>query len=64
MAIEALVPPMSAEPSRRFVVPSSLTLMVQAEGSPMLNQKPSPTPRPRLGPSRGASNGGGSLWPP
>ena len=54
MAIETRVPPMSVEPSTRFTVPSALTLIVQLEGSPTLNQKPTATPRPRLGPVSGA----------
>ena len=42
------------EPSTRFTVPSAFTLILQLEGLPMLNQKPTATPRPRLGPSSGA----------
>ena len=51
MAMEARVPPMSVEPSTRLTVPSSLTLMVQEDCRPTLNQKPWATPRPRRRPS-------------
>jgi hypothetical protein len=48
MAIEVRVPPMSVEPSTRLTVPSALTLAVTVDLSPILNQKPLATPRPRF----------------
>ena len=53
MATETLVPPISAEPSTRFMVPSPLTAMVQLDSDPPFIQKPTATPRPLFGESNG-----------
>ena len=46
IAIEVRLPPISVDPSLRFIVPSLLTAISQADASPMLNQNPIATPLP------------------
>ena len=51
MAIEARDPPMSGFPVTTTAVPSSPTCTAAVDSPPTLNQKPTATPRPWLGPS-------------
>ena len=48
MAMAAREPPISVDPSSRLTVPSGLTVRVQADWPPPLNQKPEATPRPQF----------------
>ncbi len=48
------VPPISADPSIRFTVPSGLTVAIAVAGPVPLNQNPEATPRPVYLPFNGA----------
>ena len=55
IAMEAREPPMSGLPVITTALPSSLTFTAAVLSPPTLNQKPTATPRPWLGPVRGVA---------
>ena len=51
IAIDALEPPISVDPSTRLIVPSLFTVILQDDCNPTLNQYPTAIPLPLFGPS-------------
>ena len=55
IAIAALLPPISGDPSTKLTLPSGITLTTALAGPEPLNQAPAATPLPLLGPSIGVN---------